>query len=106
MTDETSRIAPPASDEPNFDVTLERLEDCVERLETEQLSLEDALAVFEAGISASRDCAKLLDQTRKRVQVLVEKTGGEFQLEFLKPLNADEEEAGDDDSGLGSEDGV
>jgi len=74
-----------------FDSSMERLETCVERLETGQLSLEDALAVFEQGIAASRQCAGLLDQSRKRVQVLVEKAGGEFQLEFLEPIDESEE---------------
>ena len=92
----------------NFDANMERLEECVEQLETGQLSLEEALAVFEAGISASRDCAQLLDQSRKRDKVLVEKAGGEFQLEFLESAEAepDEENGGDSMTGTEPEDVV
>jgi exodeoxyribonuclease VII small subunit len=69
---------------------MEELEDCVARLESGELSLEQSLEIFERGIAASRACAGLLDQSRKRVQVLVEKVGGDFQLEFL---DAEEEQA-------------
>ncbi len=82
-----------------FDSSMEHLEDCVERLETGQLSLEEALAVFEQGIAASRQCAGLLDQSRKRVQVLVEKAGGEFQLEFLEPIDGSDDNPDTDPDG-------
>lgn len=73
-----------------FEEAIADLEDCVERLETGDLTLEESLALFERGIVASRACARLLDQSRQRVRVLVEKAGGELQLEFL---DADDEEA-------------
>ena len=65
-----------------FEEAMEQLEDCVARLESGELGLDESLEVFERGIAASRACARLLDETR-RVQVLVEKAGGDFQLEFL-----------------------
>ncbi|MDA0336890.1 MAG: exodeoxyribonuclease VII small subunit [bacterium] len=74
---------------PTFEVAMEDLEACVARLESGDLTLEQSLEVFERGIAASRACAGLLDQSRKRVQVLVEKAGGEFQLEFLDTDDAD-----------------
>ena len=67
-----------------FEEALTRLEDSVERLENGELSLEEALNAFESGIAASRVCATKLDQTRKRVQVLVEEEGGDLRLEFLE----------------------
>ena len=67
-----------------FEEALARLEDSVERLENGELSLEEALNAFESGIAASRVCATQLDQTRKRVQVLVEEEGGDLRLEFLE----------------------
>ena len=79
------------SDEtPTFETSMESLETCVERLETGDLTLEEALEVFERGVAASRACAGLLEQSRQRVRVLVEKSGGHFELEFLDP---DDEEA-------------
>ena len=77
------------SDNPNsplpFEQAMEQLEDCVSRLESGQLTLEEALEVFERGVTTSKNCAQMLNQFRKRVQVLVEKAGGEFQLDFLDP---------------------
>ncbi|MCY3735461.1 MAG: exodeoxyribonuclease VII small subunit [Gemmatimonadaceae bacterium] len=67
----------------SFEAAMEQLEDCVTRLESGELGLDESLEVFERGIAASRACARLLDETRKRVQVLVEKAGGDFQLDFL-----------------------
>ena len=71
----------------SFEEALEILEDSVTRLETGDLKLEQALQVFEQGVAASRACARWLDQTRKRVQVLTADEQGEFHLSFL-----DEEE--------------
>lgn len=77
--------AAPAS----FEEALEQLEDSATRLEQGDLSLEDALQVFERGVAASRTCTRHLDQARKRVQVLQEDGEGNFRLEFL---DGDEEE--------------
>ena len=84
---------------PSFEEAMEQLEDCVARLESGELGLDESLEVFERGIAASRACARLLDETRKRVQVLVEKAGGDFQLEFL---DAADEAALDEDPGDGA----
>lgn len=86
----------PTTTPPSFEQALADLEDCVARLETGDLTLDESLAVFERGISASRACARLLEQSRQRVQVLVEKAGGELHLDFLDP---DDEEALDADAG-------
>ena len=67
----------------SFEEALTLLEESVERLENGDLKLEEALEVFEKGIAASRTCTRLLDDTRKRVQILIEKAGGDLQLEFL-----------------------
>ena len=67
----------------SFEEAMALLDESVERLESGNLTLEESLLVFERGIAASRACGRMLDQTRKRVQVLIEKVGGEFELEFL-----------------------
>jgi exodeoxyribonuclease VII small subunit len=66
-----------------FEEALALLEQSVERLETGDLKLEEALSVFEKGVAASRSCNKWLEETRKRVQVLTTDEGGEFRLDFL-----------------------
>mgnify|MGYP000193844831 CR=1 FL=1 len=47
-----------------------------------------------SGIAASRACTSFLDETRKRVQLLIEEAGGDLRLEFL---DSDEEGAVDGD---------
>ena len=74
-----------------FEEALALLEHSVERLETGDLKLEEALSVFEKGIAASRSCNKWLEETRKRVQVLTTDEGGEFRLDFLDS-DADDDE--------------
>lgn len=69
--------------ESSFEEALERLEDSVERLESGNLKLAEALDVFEEGIAASRACTRQLDQTRKRVQVLLADDAGDLHLSFL-----------------------
>ena len=78
--------------EPSFEEALEQLEDSVARLESGDLNLEKALEVFEQGIAASRACTRWLDQTRKRVQVLVADEEDELHLSFLDEDAEDEEE--------------
>ena len=67
----------------SFEEALTLLEESVERLEAGDLKLEEALAVFEQGVAASRTCSQWRDQTRKRVQVLTSDDEGQFRLDFL-----------------------
>lgn len=66
----------------NFETNLSDLEDLVEKLESGELDLEDALTLFEKGINLTRDCQKALSAAEQRVKVLVEKNGA-AQLEEL-----------------------
>ena len=77
--------------EPSFEEALEQLEDSVGRLESGDLNLEEALQIFEQGITASRTCTRWLDQTRKRVQVLVADESGDLHLSFLEEEASDAE---------------
>lgn len=79
----------------SFEEAMALLEQSVERLESGNLTLEESLLVFERGVAASRACGRMLDQTRKRVQILVEKVGGEFELEFLEEAQDQDFETGD-----------
>ena len=71
------------SETKSFEEALELLEKSVERLETGDLKLDEALTTFEQGIAASRSCGQWLDQARKRVQVLIAEGEEDFRLEFL-----------------------
>jgi exodeoxyribonuclease VII small subunit len=54
----------------SFEEALTRLEQIAEQLEGGALSLDDALAAFEEGVSLVRFCRRLLGQAEKKVQRL------------------------------------
>jgi len=58
-----------------FEDNLSRLEEIVKKIESGDLSLEDALKAFEEGIRLSRLCAKKLDESERRVEVLLKQEG-------------------------------
>jgi exodeoxyribonuclease VII small subunit len=61
--------------EPGFDEVLARLRAIVGRLESGELSLEQALAVYEDGIQLARRGHDLLASAEKRVEILVSVAG-------------------------------
>ena len=56
---------------PSFEEELQELQKAVSRLESEELTLEDAFEHFENGWSSYRGCLEILSQARKRVEVLI-----------------------------------
>ena len=76
-------MAKKKTEEPSFEDALEKLEKAVDKLEEGNLPLSDALLAFEEGLKASNVCRALLEDARQRVEVLVEKNGGEFALQAL-----------------------
>ena len=59
-----------------FEISLKKLEETVERLEQGELPLEEALACFEAGVSAAGSCQKLLQEAELKVEKLrIDDTG-------------------------------
>ena len=76
-------MAKKKTEEPSFEDALEKLEKAVDKLEEGNLPHSDALLAFEEGLKASNVCRALLEDARQRVEVLVEKNGGEFALQAL-----------------------
>ena len=68
----------------SFEGALKELEEVVQRLESEDLALDKSLELFEAGIKASRTCARILDRARKRVQKLIVEDDESFKVEPLE----------------------
>ncbi|MFY9942971.1 MAG: exodeoxyribonuclease VII small subunit [Desulfobacterales bacterium] len=61
---------------PNFEKALQQLEQIVHELESGDLPLEKALKKFEDGIRLSKLCAQKLDETEKRVTLLMRDSAG------------------------------
>jgi len=58
---------------PSFETALDELEALVERLESDELSLEDSLALFERGIALTRNCQQALQAAEQKVEILTAK---------------------------------
>ena len=55
----------------SFEKGMKKLEEIVHSLETEELTLENALKKFEEGIEISRFCSKKLEETEKKITILL-----------------------------------
>jgi exodeoxyribonuclease VII small subunit len=74
-----------AEKKPDFEFALARLEEIVGKLENANLSLDDAMKLFEEGVQLSRDCQKYLEQAEGKVEILLKKAGGEMAAEPFDP---------------------
>jgi exodeoxyribonuclease VII small subunit len=68
----------------SFDEDLSRLEAIVQKLENGHLSLEEALTEFEAGVNLSKTLQQQLSEAQRRVEVLKQGLGGEYQVNPLE----------------------
>ena len=64
-----------------FENAMERLEAIVQELESGDLSLDDALKKFQEGIKLSKFCSNKLDETEKKVSMLVKDEEGDLRAE-------------------------
>lgn len=62
-----------------FEDSMTQLEKIVEELETGDLPLEKALKRFEEGMALSRFCFEKLDETEKKITMIMEKPDGTTQ---------------------------
>ena len=65
--------------EMEFEPALKKLEGIVEKLETGDLSLEEALKAYEEGVRLADACQKRLTEAEKKVEVLMKTSGGKFK---------------------------
>ena len=65
----------------NFEKTLADLENIVQRLDENDLSLDEALSLFEEGIKLSRFCSQKLDSVENKVEILLRDDEGNLKKE-------------------------
>ena len=63
------------SKDPGFEERIEALESIIERMEGDDLSLEDAMQAFEQGVKLTREAQKTLDAAEQQVKLLIEENG-------------------------------
>ena len=54
-----------------FETSLKELETIVAQLESEDLPLEKAIALFEKGTTLSKTCSQTLSEAEKKIEVLL-----------------------------------
>lgn len=76
----------------SFETSLKRLETIVDEMENSQLDIDKAMKLFEEGISLVNQCSSKLDETKKKIEILVEKNGKLEKEKFVKKEGKNEEE--------------
>lgn len=66
----------------SFEELMEELESIVQELEKENLNLDDSVAKFEEGMKISKECNKILENSEKRISILLENNGEITEEEF------------------------
>ena len=73
-----------------FEESLKRLETIVSEMENSQLDIDKAMKLFEEGISLVKECSSKLNETKKRIEILVEKNG-KIEKENFTEMNENNE---------------
>jgi len=91
-------VAKKSANLPDFEAALAELEKIVEKMESGEQSLEDALKSFQRGIELTRLCQQGLKDAEQKVEKLIQQNG---ELRAV-PLNEGE---GDTSSDTNTDDG-
>ena len=61
-----------ANDNMTFEQSLSELERISKKLESDDITLEESIALFEKGIKLSKECAKKLETAKQRIEKISE----------------------------------
>ncbi len=67
----------------NFEEAIKKLEQITAELEKGDLSLDESVKKFEEGIKLSKECNKILEDSEKRINVLINNDGNITEENFL-----------------------
>lgn len=59
----------------NFEESMNKLEKIVEELENGNLNLDESVKKFEEGMQIAKQCNKILEDSEKKITILLEKEG-------------------------------
>lgn len=76
-------MAPRKPAKKTFEEDLHRLEQIVQLLEEGNVPLDDAVSLYEEGITISRSCADRLRATELRIKKLTKELDGQFSVKDL-----------------------
>ena len=67
----------------NFEELMEKLEEITNKLEKEQLSLDESVKLFEEGMQISKQCNSKLEDAEKRITMLINQDGEIKEENFI-----------------------
>ena len=76
-----------------FETRLERLAEIVDRLEDEDLPLEEGVALYKEGTALAKSCSEQLQRAKNEIKVV-----GEGLLESFDPGTDDSEDEAEDEA--------
>ncbi|MDI6808302.1 MAG: exodeoxyribonuclease VII small subunit [Candidatus Eisenbacteria bacterium] len=82
----------PDVEKQSFESALKRLEEIVKELERGEMSLEDSISGFGEGMELVKFCLRKLDTVEKKLQKLMAREDGGFELEPLEKKEESGEE--------------
>jgi exodeoxyribonuclease VII small subunit len=74
----------------DFERSLVRLEEVVKKLESPQLSLDEAMKLFEEGVELSKECQKQLENAESKVEILLKRADGKLAAQPFEPEGENE----------------
>ena len=69
----------------DFEQALADLEDIVQKLENNELKLDEAIETFSKGMKLAEFCSSRLTDAQEKIQKIVEKPDGELVLTLFDP---------------------
>ena len=75
-----------------FEKAMEKLEKIVQELESSDLPLEKAIKKFEEGVQLSKFCSEKLDETEKKITILLKDQNGQLlEKQFISKIESDDD---------------
>jgi exodeoxyribonuclease VII small subunit len=81
----------------DFENNFQELERIVQRLESEELPLDESLQLFEQGIRLSRFCHQRLEEVEKKIELILADAKGQPRVEPFEAAAGDAD-AGEEDA--------
>ncbi len=74
----------------NFEKSLKRIGDIVQKLEANDCELDEALQLFEEGVGIAKACHQRLESADKVIQILTKSMGDQYKLEAYQNNDGEE----------------
>lgn len=71
--------------EKNFEESIDRLEEIVVKMESEELSLEESINIFKEGMDLVAHCNAKLDEAEEKINIIVKSKNGEIEEKEFSP---------------------